>query len=152
MVWDLRRPDEPLQYHSKSSLFGDVWEVRRGVCGQTLGRTHARSPHLLSLGMPLCFGLSLVLTCGRLHTCPQARFDISEQSSSVLSNVEPPVVMCTEDGLLTVATQAANQCYNLVSEAGAINTFDVDAGTGQDILCGSQNECLVYLRRPGYHS
>ncbi|KAK3267941.1 hypothetical protein CYMTET_23528, partial [Cymbomonas tetramitiformis] len=96
----------------------------------------------------------------------EVRFDAMNRFSQFLgadprSDV-PNVLACWESGKLAVvrmgpglpngsmelSPQGSDREAQLVllEENSAVNTFDVDSATGQEIICGAESGCLGYVR------
>eukprot|EP00899_Mesostigma_viride_P012250 jgi/Mesvir1/21025/Mv08076-RA.1 len=59
------------------------------------------------------------------------------------------VIACTEGGTLEglSLTKKGHRAELHAEMYAAIDTFDAETTQGKDIVCGTQNECLVYLKR-----
>lgn len=58
-----------------------------------------------------------------------------------------PVMMCSEDGILAVVEQG-EEPIELLAEACAINSFDIDRQNPSDVLCSLEWESIAILVRP----
>jgi hypothetical protein len=103
------------------------------------------------------------LSCNFSLSCQQLKFDPCEPLMSSSVAAVPPLLYCTSDGALCSAhaagaaagNGAANgaaagglEPYVHVQESCSINSFDVDQSVGQDILAGTDYECMLLLHRP----
>ncbi|KAI5063214.1 hypothetical protein GOP47_0021761 [Adiantum capillus-veneris] len=76
------------------------------------------------------------------------KFDsFSFSRSSVLSSKIPPIMMCSEDGILGVV-EAGEAPWEILAEPCAINTFDINPESPTDVICGLEFESLLYVKRP----
>ncbi|KAL2635998.1 hypothetical protein R1flu_007477 [Riccia fluitans] len=57
----------------------------------------------------------------------------------------PPVMMCSEDGILAVLD--SGETLELLSEPMAINTFDIHPESSSKVICGLEFQGFAYLRR-----
>ncbi|KAG0605921.1 hypothetical protein M758_9G098300 [Ceratodon purpureus] len=58
----------------------------------------------------------------------------------------PPVLMCSEDGILAIIESGV--ATELAVEVCAINSFDVDLELGSEIVCALEHESVLYVKRP----
>ncbi|EFJ37605.1 hypothetical protein SELMODRAFT_74209 [Selaginella moellendorffii] len=68
-------------------------------------------------------------------------------SSSSDSGKVPPVMFCSEDGVLATIEGGKRNVTELLAEPCAINSFDVDCENGKDIVCGLEHESILFLKR-----
>ncbi|GBG61632.1 hypothetical protein CBR_g22430 [Chara braunii] len=136
VAWDLRWQQEPLV------LVGPLQQSsqrRRSSSGSSIKRHSAGQQ------------TELLIAEGDVW---EVRFDSLAQGGvragvfDTDRNKLPPVMMCSEDGVLALA--GGGEALELYVGSCAINTFDVDPEFGQDVICGTEHECLVYLRRARY--
>lgn len=57
----------------------------------------------------------------------------------------PPVLMCSEDGILALIE--SGMTTELAVESCAINSFDVDLELGSEIVCALEHESVLYVKR-----
>ena len=90
------------------------------------------------------------------------RFDPYAQSLAAGgAGAQPALLFCTDSGVLATCAAAPGSTEHCTGSSGAlgtralyeeaasgISTFDVDAAGGQDLFAGTEQECLVYIRRP----
>ncbi|CAL5002958.1 unnamed protein product [Urochloa decumbens] len=77
-------------------------------------------------------------------------FDTYTQSSDIISSTSSkilPVMMCSEDGILAVVEQADERPLELLAEACAINSFDIDPQNPSDVVCALEWESIGVLTR-----
>ncbi|GAQ90182.1 hypothetical protein KFL_006090080 [Klebsormidium nitens] len=120
-----------------------MWDLRWQRQPLVLAAPPARAPAARA-GSP-----SLVVESG----VRQVRFDrVAHLSTAALGVAEqgalPPVMLSTEDGQLALA--GAGEACRLMRDIFSISSFDVDSEFGQDVICTSESEKLLYLRRPRY--
>mmetsp|Transcript_6299 Transcript_6299/g.13867 ORF Transcript_6299/g.13867 Transcript_6299/m.13867 type:complete len:411 (+) Transcript_6299:89-1321(+) len=131
-VWDLRFASAPASWAGEQELGGaDVWEVR----------FDANEP----LALP--------------PATPSQQHPHQQQQQPV-----PPVLFVSDSGVLgrvsspstsTVQHSAAAPGYlgsgleakTLLSHPFAINSFDVEASAGRDVVCVTEDQQLIYVRR-----
>jgi hypothetical protein len=91
----------------------------------------------------------------------QVHFDGYEIFGSALGGSDPSVLFCTSGGVLgsvssspgeskenaSVAEQLQPSSVLYEEPCSGIRSFDVDATSGQDLFCTTDQECLVYLSR-----
>ncbi|KAL0915521.1 hypothetical protein M5K25_015947 [Dendrobium thyrsiflorum] len=80
----------------------------------------------------------------------EIQYDIHAQSSSISSTSSTkilPVMFCSEDGILGVIEQGKAP-IELLTEACAINSLDIDPQNPSDIICGLDWESIGILMRP----
>lgn len=70
----------------------------------------------------------------------------STRSNGSVSRKIPPVMMCSEDGILGIL-EAGEAPLEILAEPCAINTFDINPEGGNDVICGLEFESLLYLKR-----
>ncbi|CAM6102806.1 unnamed protein product [Calypogeia fissa] len=77
----------------------------------------------------------------------EVKFDPLLQSAahSVESGKIPPVMICSEDGVLALLD--GGEMIELTAEPTAINTFDIDPENFNNVVCGLENESILYLKR-----
>ena len=105
---------------------------------------------------------TLVLT-GRRRAGRQVRFDPHAESLAAGgAGAQPALLFCTDAGVLATCAAAPGSGERsagggggalgtraLYEEAASgIPTFDVEAAGGRDIFAGTEQECLVFIRRP----
>ncbi|GLJ15396.1 hypothetical protein SUGI_0252720 [Cryptomeria japonica] len=78
----------------------------------------------------------------------EVKFDHYTQSTSfgAASSKIPPVMMCSEDGILAVF-ESGEAPLEVLAEPCAINTFDIDPENSSDVICGLEWETILFLRR-----
>lgn len=90
------------------------------------------------------------------------RFDPHAESLAAGgAGAQPALLFCTDGGVLATCAAAPGSSAHsagggcalgtraLYEEAASgIPTFDVEAAGGLDIFAGTEQECLVYIRRP----
>lgn len=78
----------------------------------------------------------------------EVQFDCHSQSNvtSMPSSRLLPVIMCSEDGILSLVEQGA-QPIELLAEPCAINSFDIGNQNHSDIICSLEWESLAILSR-----
>ena len=91
------------------------------------------------------------------------RFDPHAESLAAGgAGAQPALLFCTDAGVLATCAAAPGNGERsagggngalgtraLYEEAASgIPTFDVEAAGGQDIFAGTEQECLVFIRRP----
>ena len=92
----------------------------------------------------------------------QVHFDGYEPFSGALGGSDPSVLFCTSGGVLGIVPSSSGSfaAGNAAADGqvrpssvlyeepcSGIRSFDVDATSGQDIFCATEQECLVYLSR-----
>ncbi|KAJ8425699.1 hypothetical protein Cgig2_018921 [Carnegiea gigantea] len=79
----------------------------------------------------------------------EVQFDSHSQSNitSMPSSRLLPVMMCSEDGILSLIEQGAEP-IELLAEPCAINSFDIGKQNHSDIICSLEWESLAILSRP----
>lgn len=80
----------------------------------------------------------------------ELRFDpLLPAAAGMAAGTPPRVLVATDAGELCHAASGGSGGLGGVipRESGAVVSFDVDACTGEDLLCVTENECLVYVRR-----
>ncbi|KAK9822707.1 hypothetical protein WJX81_005335 [Elliptochloris bilobata] len=92
----------------------------------------------------------------------EVRFDpYADSLAAGDAGAQPALLFCTDSGVLATARAApSSKEYSTGSTgvlgtralyeeaASGIATFDVEAAGGQDLFAGTEQECLVYIRRP----
>lgn len=58
-----------------------------------------------------------------------------------------PAMICSEDGILSVIEQG-EEPVELLAEACAINSFDIDRQNPSDVVCALEWESIAILSRP----
>ncbi|KAK8450835.1 hypothetical protein SEVIR_6G109500v4 [Setaria viridis] len=79
----------------------------------------------------------------------EVHFDTYTQSSDIISSASSkilPVMMCSEDGILAVVKQDERP-LELLAEACAINSFDIDPQNPSDVVCALEWESIGVLTR-----
>jgi len=75
------------------------------------------------------------------------RAELSSNSKMVAKSGGLPLVLAgMENGCLSLMG-ADGSGINLIQEYSAINSFDLDASSGQEIICCTENEGLLQLKR-----
>ncbi|MCO5553517.1 hypothetical protein L7F22_007039 [Adiantum nelumboides] len=78
----------------------------------------------------------------------EVKFDhLSFSGTSALSSKIPPIMFCSEDGILGVV-EAGEVPWEILAEPCAINTFDINPESPTDVVCGLEFESLLYVKRP----
>eukprot|EP00250_Pteridium_aquilinum_P010533 c19456_g1_i1 orf=471-1592(+) len=77
----------------------------------------------------------------------EVKFDpFSPPGSNAMSSKIPPIMMCSEDGILGVV-EAGEAPWEILAEPCAINTFDINSENSTDVICGLEFESLLYIKR-----
>ncbi|KAH7414853.1 hypothetical protein KP509_14G014000 [Ceratopteris richardii] len=77
----------------------------------------------------------------------EVKFDpFSLSGSSSMSSKVPPVMICSEDGILGVL-EAGEAPWEILAEPCAINTLDINPENFTDVICGLEFESLLYVKR-----
>ncbi|KAJ6822014.1 putative nuclear pore complex protein NUP43 [Iris pallida] len=80
----------------------------------------------------------------------EVQYDSHTQSSNISSAPSTrilPVMMCSEDGILSVIEQG-EEPVELLAEPCAINAFDIDPQNPSDVICALEWETIGFLMRP----
>lgn len=134
-LWDLRFTSSPLSYAPPEPGAGAVWDVAFDPLGHWQADAHAHTQS----------ATPSVLYCnddgilGRTHTL-SANEALAAQPNGLFGQAGQPAAQSSVQGGRLGST-------TLQYQAGGISSFDVDRGYGQDLVCMTERQSLVYLRR-----
>ena len=97
-------------------------------------------------------------TASFCNSADQVHFDGYEAFGGAAGGADPSVLFCTSGGVLGIvpssfpskasaADQLKPSAVLYEEPCSGIRSFDVDATSGQDLFCATDQECLVYLSR-----
>lgn len=77
----------------------------------------------------------------------EVKFDpFSLSGTNAMSSKISPIMICSEDGILGVV-ETGEAPWEILAEPCAINTFDINSENATDVICGSEFESLLYIKR-----
>ncbi|KAL4181947.1 hypothetical protein AMTRI_Chr12g239980 [Amborella trichopoda] len=95
-----------------------------------------------------------VMLCGGGTADPMAegevwkvQYDHYSQSANPSTQI-PPVMMCSDDGILAIVEPGEEEPIELLAEPCAINGFDIDPQNPSDLICNLEWEEIAILMRP----
>eukprot|EP01018_Ginkgo_biloba_P013956 Gb_37942 [translate_table: standard] len=160
--WDNRKPGGPVSQSPKKWIGGsttgmihsiDVHPSRKHVCvvGGSSGSLFAWDLRWQQEPIPLAgIGSSNRQIAGVLSESEvwEVKYDHYTQSAGLgaVSSKIPPVMMCSEDGILAVF-ESGDAPLEVLAEPCAINTFDIDPENSSDVICGLEWETVLFFSR-----
>lgn len=92
------------------------------------------------------------------NSADQVHFDGYEAFGGAAGSADPSVLFCTSGGVLGIVPSSSPSKASAADQlkpsavlyeepCSGIRSFDVDATSGQDLFCATDQECLVYLSR-----